>query len=638
MTRSSTAAATVPPSVVILGSDALLTALPATPTQLANACYAAGFEGVFPASWGDELVAAGCLKNLETRVGPAILCTCPLVSEQLRGVAPLQRFQLHLISPPVAAARYLRALCDDAPLRITYVGDCPGAENDVIDEHVSPSDFLSRLAERGITPMSQRPDLGANVPRDRRRFYSLPGGAPTPEWLSADWPKRILVDTDAGDALADLAHHALARESTLIDFAPQLGCACSGSIGGIAPAEARKAVAELEPQRARQEVLDPDLRVAVESLVPMGAGGEEVTWDDFLASLPGTLAPDGSPGDAAVHPGASAPPPQRRSREGAVLPRAYATPRVTRRRAGAGEGSISGEMPAVRASAPVPETRLTPAPAMSTAVAPASTRSTQPVPRRSQLVEGASIPRFPVPVRPAITPADRWLLIAIVLGASALSASVASYLTVRATAGRPAPVSASGTVAVAPPQHAVAPLPAVRDSEATVVRVDPPASLQSLRATPPPLGDQRTLAAAAAPRGRPMTPAPAPAKLQRRGKPVVIPPAPPPAPAPPLPRDASADAPPIVIPVAPMAATSPAPVAATPAPSVAPTDSAPPAAAAVAAPVPAAASTVAAPPAAPPVDIAAELKAIREELNARKHRVDSLSRSLDSLKSASPPR
>jgi hypothetical protein len=119
MNRTSTHAATVPPSVVILGSDALLTALPATPTQLANACYAAGFEGVFPASWGDELVAAGCLKNLETRIGPAILCSCPLVSEQLRGVAPLQRFQLHLVSPPTAAARYLRARCDDAPLRIT---------------------------------------------------------------------------------------------------------------------------------------------------------------------------------------------------------------------------------------------------------------------------------------------------------------------------------------------------------------------------------------------------------------------------------------------------------------------------------------------------------------------------------------
>ena len=184
----------VPPSVVILGSDALITALPATPTQLANACYAAGFEGVFPASWGDELVAAGCLKNLETRIGPAILCACPLVSEQLRGVAPLQRYQLHLVSPPVAAARYLRALCDDAPLRITYVGDCPGADDASIDERVSPGEFLRRLAQRGITASAQRPDLGANVPRDRRRFYSLPGGAPTPEWLSADWPKRTLVE------------------------------------------------------------------------------------------------------------------------------------------------------------------------------------------------------------------------------------------------------------------------------------------------------------------------------------------------------------------------------------------------------------------------------------------------------------
>jgi hypothetical protein len=37
------------------------------------------------------------------------------------------------------------------------------------------------------------------------------------------------------------------------------------------------------------------------------------------------------------------------------------------------------------------------------------------------------------------------------------------------------------------------------------------------------------------------------------------------------------------------------------------------------------------------VDVAAELKAIREELNARKRRVDSLTKSLDSLKTASPP-
>jgi hypothetical protein len=38
------------------------------------------------------------------------------------------------------------------------------------------------------------------------------------------------------------------------------------------------------------------------------------------------------------------------------------------------------------------------------------------------------------------------------------------------------------------------------------------------------------------------------------------------------------------------------------------------------------------------VDIAAELKAIRDELNARKKRVDSLTHSLDSLKTPPPPR
>ena len=69
-------------------------------------------------------------------------------------------------------------------------------------------------------------------------------------------------------------------------------------------------------------------------------------------------------------------------------------------------------------------------------------------------------------------------------------------------------------------------------------------------------------------------------------------------------------------------------------------DSAPSTAAPVAAPVsaPVATPVPAAATAAPPVDAAAELKAIRDELNARKRRVDSLTKSLDSLRTVSPPR
>ena len=662
MTSSSIPTVAVPPSVVILGSDALLTALPATPTQLANACYAAGYEGVFPASWGDELVAAGCLKNLETRIGPAILCTCPLVTEQLRGVAPLQRFQLHLVSPPVAAARYLRALCDDAPLRITYVGDCPGADDPAIDERASPADFLRRLAERGLAPSSQRPDLGANVPRDRRRFYSLPGGAPTPEWLSADWPKRTLVDLDAGEALADLAHHALERESTLIDFAPQLGCACSGGVGGIAPSAARKAVAALEPPRARQEVLDPDLRIVVEAPQPLRPGREEVSWDDFLAALPRALVAEG-PSAASGAPTETVELPSRqRPRESQAVPRSTPTPapRVTRRRVGAPETGEPGAREAERAPAHT-ATRTTMSTAMT--VTPKSSptvRTTQPIPRRTAVVEGTSGPRYVVPVaRRALTTGDRWLLIAFVLGGSVLSSALTSYLVMRGVVERVAGAAATVATASGPPSAPPAPpAPAApptaggdRDSLAAGGRADSLAAVP----TPPPLGDQRTLAASAAaaaaaeaaratprksaagapPRGtalrRAASPTPRPAPVRTTPPPVTQAAA---AAAPTTTPSDSASPPPVVIPVAPSATGA----AVAGGPARADSGSAAPAPAATAPAITTAPAPTAAPQAAPQTDISAELRAIREELAARKHRIDSLTSSLDSMKDTPPPR
>src|SRR6185437_5947360 len=163
-------------SVVILGADACLAALPATSTQLVNACLAFGYDDVVPASWGDELLAVGCLDQLAARGGgPAMTCICPLVREQLRGATRVGDSAVRLVSPPVAAALYVRATSPTAQ-RITYVGDCPGAGHPSIDIHLSPAQFLALLAERGIVPGAQRPvpsDVG-RVVRDRRRHYSLP--------------------------------------------------------------------------------------------------------------------------------------------------------------------------------------------------------------------------------------------------------------------------------------------------------------------------------------------------------------------------------------------------------------------------------------------------------------------------------
>ena len=272
-------------SVVILGADACLAALPATPTQLVNACFAFGYDDVVPASWGDELLAVGCLDQLAARGDhPAMACICPLVREQLRGTSGLGDAAVRLVSPPVAAALYLRATAG-ADQRITYVGDCPGAGHPSIDIHLSPAQFLTLLAERGIVPGAQRPvpnEVG-RVLRDRRRHYSLPGGVPAPQWLASDGIERTLVDLGDLAALDPAAHGG----RTLVDLAPRLGCVCSGALAGGSAADARSAVMLHEPPRSTDEVVDHAVIVSVADGRPartMPHAGD-MSWPQFVSAL-----------------------------------------------------------------------------------------------------------------------------------------------------------------------------------------------------------------------------------------------------------------------------------------------------------------------------------------------------------------
>ena len=136
--------------VVVLGTDALLAAAPYTAVQLAHACLQAGYANVVPASWGDELVAAAVLRRLPTlRPGPAIQCSCPIVAHRLLTTGgDLRPVMLPLVSPPVALARYLRAVSHPTRVRITYVGGCPGAVDESIDIRMSPETLIGMLAER----------------------------------------------------------------------------------------------------------------------------------------------------------------------------------------------------------------------------------------------------------------------------------------------------------------------------------------------------------------------------------------------------------------------------------------------------------------------------------------------------------
>ncbi len=283
--------ATLTPAIIILGADALLAARPATAGQLVNACYAAGYSAVIPSSWGDELVASGCLREIAARgQGSVVLCACPRVAERMRRIQSLLPQLLPLASPPVAAARYLRARAGQHGVHITYVGDCPGGADASIDRHATPGALLRSLAKRGIDIAAQPREVEERLLRDARRFYSLPGGAPAPNWLYVEKRGYTLIEPSGRDFLAEVAARVSKRERRVVDLAPRLGCSCSGVVVGQPWTEARDKVAAVEPPRAVHEVLDHDVPVDLSAPLEPWTGsavGGERTVPISLEALAG---------------------------------------------------------------------------------------------------------------------------------------------------------------------------------------------------------------------------------------------------------------------------------------------------------------------------------------------------------------
>lgn len=253
------------PSLLILGTDAVLAASPATPVQLAHACLAAGYRSVVPASWGDEILAKRVITALENTNTPLVLGCCPLVARRLgKHAGDIGSMTLCAVAPPVAAAAYLRALYAPASVRITYAGACPAGGHASIDAWLTPEELLSDLTSKAIQVGDQPTEFDSILPPDRRRHYSDPGGAPAPEALRRATGGSELVELDAGDFVIDLAQQLLAGGRRLVDVAPVLGCACSGADPAVAPHTARARVRAGEPPRAPSPVVDHDIELALD--------------------------------------------------------------------------------------------------------------------------------------------------------------------------------------------------------------------------------------------------------------------------------------------------------------------------------------------------------------------------------------
>lgn len=339
-----------PLSVAILGTDAVLAAAPATPVQLAHACLAAGYGAVVPASWGDELVATECLRRVTARgPGPVVCAVCPHVTDRLLSSGgELAQFAMALVSPPVATARYLRAICGDDRVRVTFIGACPGAEDGAIDERIVPREFLAQLADRGVALLEQPQVFDSVIPPDRRRFQSLPGGVPTPEAL---WSAgaRTLVEIDDDDYSTELAQRLISRENALLDIAPKLGCACSGALPEVSPRASRVAVAAVEPPRASAPVIDTTVPVDLVRSLPASPRRRDVSVPSPIELPPPVPPARQTPRRNPSVPRSSPRAPSPRNRVSTPEGMAAIDPAAPRRRGGAATTgrSVMGSVPTV---------------------------------------------------------------------------------------------------------------------------------------------------------------------------------------------------------------------------------------------------------------------------------------------------
>lgn len=253
-------------TVLILGTEAPAHFYPATPEQVVNACYAAGFPMVSRGVIGDELVAAEYLRlwsqeNWGTMIrssDPAVVAAIGLdYPELIPYLAPVA-------TPPVAEARYLRSLVGQG-LRVVYAGPWPVNGVNGLDAMLTFPELEQLFRIKGVDPLAQ-PLVFSRIPMERRRFVSVAGGFPV-AWLTPRGTGVPRVHRIRGlDGLEGLAR-AVADERIDLGFVDLLSCD-GGLDHPVAGPRAqllwrRTLVQNSEPPRSHEPVTDPAVRTSV---------------------------------------------------------------------------------------------------------------------------------------------------------------------------------------------------------------------------------------------------------------------------------------------------------------------------------------------------------------------------------------
>jgi len=288
-------------ALLILPNEISVFFFPATPEQILNACFEAGFRTVYFEAIGDELVAAEYLRLWNDGGYRSWLrSTSPVVVNYCRTRAPeLLPFLAPVVTPAVALARHIRTI-ESEDTDIVYSGfGAPGANGtkDELDICISFEELEALLTDRGAKPLDQPQTLFRLTP-DRRRHLSLSGGLPRQILEEQRQTSRTFRKERDLKALPALAR-ALIEEGTPLGFVDILPF--EGNLGhpAFGPGDDlywRKEIAELsEPPRSEEAVVTPvgdlDLRTFFEpKRVDLGVP-DPAEVEEILAKI-GTT-PDG---------------------------------------------------------------------------------------------------------------------------------------------------------------------------------------------------------------------------------------------------------------------------------------------------------------------------------------------------------
>jgi len=284
-------------AALVLSTEVAAHFYPASPEQVVNACYAAGFRVVTRGVLGDELVAAEYLRLWRHEGwGTIIRSSDPSVVEAVTTRYPeLVPYLAPVVTPPVAEARYLRGRYGDE-LPVAYVGLVPPVRDAELDAAITFGELEQVLRMRSVE-VREQPAFFLRIPEERRRHLSAAGGMPLELLDEARRPgARFRVIRGLG------ALPALVR--AVVDDRMELGFVDILATEGVldhplsGPKDRlhwrRALVAATEPPRSRLPVVDhagvPNLEV-VFRIRPRDAGPDRRAVDATLEAI--GLGPNG---------------------------------------------------------------------------------------------------------------------------------------------------------------------------------------------------------------------------------------------------------------------------------------------------------------------------------------------------------